>query len=310
MARPWGFWTEGKLDILRDYLDAFTTTTRNKASHRLYFDLFAGGSENIQKYSGELIPGSPEIALSTYDPPFTALRFFEKERSKVTELRNYLQERFPGRDFIVYEGDCNEHIHSALERLAHLDWAPAFAFLDPTGPHYKWTTLEAPADFKSESRTKMELWMLFPEPMFVRFLRTDGGKVDPGHVQMITDMYGTDIWREIYQRRLLHKIKPAEARTEYVNLMRLRLQKVLGYEWTHVLDVHNEQSFIYQLVFATDHKAGHKIMSHLYEQALNTFPQMREHAINQRRGTPSLFEESIGWGEIRYVHEPPWKPSW
>ena len=46
MARRWGFWTRGKLDILRDYLDAFTTATKNKASERLYLNLFAGDPEN------------------------------------------------------------------------------------------------------------------------------------------------------------------------------------------------------------------------------------------------------------------------
>ena len=68
-----GYWTKGKLDILKDYLDSFTTTIKYKASERLYFDLFAGGPENIYRDSRELFPGSAEIALATGDPPFTSL---------------------------------------------------------------------------------------------------------------------------------------------------------------------------------------------------------------------------------------------
>ena len=41
MAREWGFWTRGKLQILRNYLNEFTTTAKHKATERLYFDLFA-----------------------------------------------------------------------------------------------------------------------------------------------------------------------------------------------------------------------------------------------------------------------------
>ena len=40
--RAWGYWTKGKLDILRRYLDAFTTATKLKASERIYIDAFAG----------------------------------------------------------------------------------------------------------------------------------------------------------------------------------------------------------------------------------------------------------------------------
>lgn len=41
--RWWGFWTEGKLDILSAYLPAFATAGSKKASGALvYLDLFAG----------------------------------------------------------------------------------------------------------------------------------------------------------------------------------------------------------------------------------------------------------------------------
>ena len=38
MARTWGYWTRGKLDILRLYLDAFTTATKHRATDRIYPD--------------------------------------------------------------------------------------------------------------------------------------------------------------------------------------------------------------------------------------------------------------------------------
>ena len=35
MSRAWGFWTRQKFYV-RDYLDAFTTTTKYKADERIY----------------------------------------------------------------------------------------------------------------------------------------------------------------------------------------------------------------------------------------------------------------------------------
>lgn len=307
MARAWGFWTRGKLGILRDYLDAFTTASRS-AGERLYFDLFAGEPENVDRITGEPVHGSPRVALSIEDPPFTRLRFFELDRPEELEAR--LRADFPSRDFRVIEGDCNETIHDALAELRPVSWAPAFAFIDPDGPDVRWTTLDALAAFKANRRNKVEVWMLFAEPMFVRFLRTDRGEVEPEHERRISDMYGTDEWLHIYRGRLDNQLTPAEARSEYVNLMRWRLQSILGYTWTHTLEVHNEHGGpIYHLIFATDHNAGDRIMRYLYGKALEEFPRMRQQAIDQRRGAMRLFDDAeFGAEPVEYRYEPPWPP--
>lgn len=309
MPRQWGYWTRGKLDILRDYLDAFTTTTKYKAHGRLYLDLFAGGPDNFDRDTGEPIAGSAEIALNTTDPPFSALRLFELNHAE--RLETFLTAKFPERDLRVYAGDCNETIYGALDDLARsgLDRVPAFAFIDPNGPHYWWSTLEALAGFKPRSTTKVELWLLLPVDMFVRFLRTDGGEVDPAHARLVTDMYGTENWWRIYRARLFDNKTPAQARSEYVNLMRWRLQRVLGYRWTHALEVHNEHDRpIYHLVFATDNEAGNNIMVHLYGRALKEFPRMRKEAVDQRSGATRLFDDEYIDRDIRYDPEPAWEP--
>lgn len=308
MVRAWGFWTRGKLDILRSYLNAFTTASKS-ARERLYFDLFAGGAENVDRITQEPFPGSPWIALDTDDPPFTKLRFFELDRPE--ELESRLRADFPGRDLRVLQGDCNETIHMALAELEPLARAPAFAFIDPDGPDVRWSTLEALAAFKANRRFKVELWMLFPEPMFVRLLRTDGGAVEPEHAGRITAMFGSKQWRAIYRARLGGRLAPPEARIEYVNLMRWRLQTVLGYRWTHALEVHNEQGHpMYHLVFATDHPAGDRIMRHLYGKALEEFPKMRQQAIDERLGAMTLFDDvRLGAEAQEYRYEPPWEPT-
>ena len=62
MARTWGYWTVGKLDVLRAYLDAFTTATKHGVTDRIYLDLFAGGLDNRERMTDEPIESSAQIA--------------------------------------------------------------------------------------------------------------------------------------------------------------------------------------------------------------------------------------------------------
>ena len=322
MQRAWGYWTKGKLDILRRYLDAFTTTTKNKASERIYIDAFAGTPENRDRLTDEPLEGSATIALSIDDPPFTRLRFFET-RANASVLEAHLLERFPNRDPQVFGGDCNELIPMELQRLRRLNWAPTFAFVDPNGMEARWCTLRALARFKRGRRYKAELFLLFAPPMFSRVLPVDGREVRPTDVDVISQMYGTMEWRHIYLARLKNKLEPSQAREEYLNLMRWRLENNLGYRWTHPIEVHNERGhIIYYMIFATDNDAGDRIMRSVYAQAAAEFPRMREEARRTRRqldnnsmGLTSLFgdEDQSLWapvqpGERFYDHYPPSKP--
>ncbi len=300
--RGWGFWTKGKLDILRDYLDAFTTASKT-SNEILYLDLFAGQSENKDRDTGEPIEGSARIALRTDNPEFTTLRFFEL--SHADDLRNELAGLIGRRDVRFIQGDCNEQITTVLEGLRAKAWAPAFAFIDPDGPDCWWATLEHLARFKADKKYKVELWMLFPVDMFTRFLRVDGGEVRQEDAERITRMFGTDEWFAIYQARLDGKLDPGAARAEYVNLMRWRVLNLLGYRWAHSFDVSNTRRSIYSMIFATDHQAGDNIMSHLYGQAATEFPQMRQAAIDRKKGVLRLFDLVE---EATYQYEPPTEP--
>ena len=136
-------------------------------------------------------------------------------------------------------------------------------------------------------------------------------------------MFGTEQWRWIYEARVGDVLTPAEAREEYVNLMRWRLEKVLGYQWTHPLDIKNERGHsIYHMIFATDHEAGNRIMTSLYSRAANDFPKMREQArhrsaeeAERKSGVQRLFElggdepsAPVGARERLYAYEPPTPP--
>ncbi len=319
-ARYWGFWTRSKLDILRGYLEAFTTASQS-SRETIYLDLFGGNPQNIEKHTGAEFDGSAGIALSVTQPEFTRLRFFELEPTNARGLRSLLDQDFPQRDHRVIAGDCNTEISKVLNDLRKFNWAPTFAFVDPNGPDIHWNTLEALASFKKKGKPKTEIWLLFAAGMFIRELRVDGSAT-PEAMARIDRMYGSDDWRKIYQARVEERITPGQAREEYVNLMRWRLENVLNYEWTHSLEIFNERNHsIYHMIFATDHAVGDKIMRSMYKKSAREFPRMRQEAkaMSDRRseedqGIQTLFDISeealkpVSAKEGTYLHEQPWKP--
>jgi three-Cys-motif partner protein len=321
VARTWGFWTRNKLDILGAYLPAFTMASSKKArATTVYLDLFAGTPEGTERGTGHPISGSVQRALNSR-PKFSQYYFFELP-GIASDLESELTRRYPGRhDYRVVPGDSNDTLDGVLSELrnARLDWAPTFAFLDPRNLGVKWTTVEQLAEFKRRRRNKVELWVLCFSSAIPRVL---GGEGDIAvGTEQVTAFYGTDRWQLIKEARSTDLLSAAEAREEYVNLYRWRLEKVLGYRITHSFEVKNTSGLpLYHLILATDNQAGSSIMRDLYSRAANGHAEMRREAAERRRigreetrGRPLLFraEEmaaSSPGGVFRYVHEPPWSP--
>ena len=323
MSRSWGYWTRGKLDVLRDYLNAFTTTTKHKApSERIYLDLFAGETDNRDRITNEEIQSSAQIALSTSSPAFTRLRFFEVE-DKARELESSLLSANPGRDIRVYAGDCNAQIVRALDELGDQDlaWAPTFAFIDPNSLEARWCTLSRLSEFRT-GNYKTELFLLFSPQMFSRLLPVKGNQLRREDEAAIDAVFGIGTWRKIYNSRLNESLSGRQAHEAYLNLMRWRLETELGYQWTHPLELKNTRgTSLYFMIFATTHPAGHRIMSNLCDTAARQFPAMQaeaRHRIQQMEeessGIMRLFPDDSELGvaesldEQFYIHEPPTRP--
>jgi three-Cys-motif partner protein len=314
--RPWGYWTEQKLSMLADYLPCFTTASKTKARTTLYLDLFAGDVENVSRTTGVAIAGSPKVALDTA-PPFGKVVLFELP-AEAARLDQQLHRQYPGRDLVVYPGDCNLTIDQALRDLLPLASAPTFAFIDQYAAEIRWTTLGKLAQFKRRSPYKVELWLLFAPSMLPRGLGQDDPVRAAKFADRMTAMYGTPAWQHIHAARLEGRLSPADTRYELVNLMRWRLQKVLGYTVTHTFEMKNTHGGpMYEMIFATDNAAGNRIMSHIYGLAAERQPRMREEALatlraleEERRGELALFPapaRTVAPGAL-YQHRPPEVP--
>ena len=62
-----GYWSEIKLDIVKDYASAYSrilAAQRKPALYHVYIDAFAGAGVHISKATGEYIPGSPHKCAS------------------------------------------------------------------------------------------------------------------------------------------------------------------------------------------------------------------------------------------------------
>ena len=282
--RSWGWWTEQKLDILGDYLAAFTTACK-RAGQTVYLDLFAGQPDNVSRDGAErVIRGSARRALDT-QPPLSVLRFFELD-SNAKGLRIALTGEYPGRvaDFEVVPGNCNLTVPAVLAGLADLNWAPTFAFLDQQSTEVRWATIEQLARHKRPGTTKTELWLLCASGLLPRGLRMRTEEIDTSVAEQMTKMFGTDIWLEGLTAVRQNLLTGTQFRSELTNLMRWRLEHDLGYMTTLDFQVINTSGRgIFDMIFATDHWAGEKIMTELYSKAMERTPSLRNKALLQRR---------------------------
>lgn len=65
-----GYWSEIKLDIIKDYARPYSTILSNQSwcTGHYYIDALAGAGEHFSKTSNKMVPGSPLNALQTASP--------------------------------------------------------------------------------------------------------------------------------------------------------------------------------------------------------------------------------------------------
>ena len=98
-----GYWSEIKLDIIKEYATAYSTIMNKKSFRYYYIDGFACAGVHVSKSTGEFVPGSPTNAFNVR-PPFTGYHFIDLDGDKVDLLKE-ITSGAPNVD--VYEGDCN-----------------------------------------------------------------------------------------------------------------------------------------------------------------------------------------------------------
>jgi three-Cys-motif partner protein len=202
-----GDWTQEKLNILREYLQAYNTALKNQPFVRVYVDAFAGTgyrqarqkqfqtsdvfAELFEDESQQFLKGSAKLALES-SPPFDRFIFVENDLGKIAELQKLANEHPDKVDQICIEQkDANEFIQ---EYCSSEDWSKtrAVVFLDPFATQVEWKTIEAIAETQA-----IDLWYLFPLMAVNRLLANDPGKTWRNPLNRV---FGTDEWFERFYR--------------------------------------------------------------------------------------------------------------
>src|SRR5438093_8448289 len=102
-----GYWSEIKLEILREYATAYSTilsAQKGPALAHLYSDAFAGAGVHLTKLTKHFVPGSPLNALWV-QPPFREYHLIDIVPERIESLQGLIG---PRRDVFIYQGDCNQ----------------------------------------------------------------------------------------------------------------------------------------------------------------------------------------------------------
>jgi three-Cys-motif partner protein len=215
-----GDWTTAKLEVLRKYLQAYTTALKDKPSkmspfRKAYIDAFAGTGYRdvhrddaddefnssmpslfpapIEKESQDLLDGSARLALQV-EPRFDKYIFIEQNRDRCSQLEE-LKSEFPALsdDIQVREGDANSEIQS----LCTMNWSShrAVLFLDPYGLQVEWKTIEAVASTKA-----IDMWLLFPLGIGVNRLLTRSGDIPESWRKRLNILLGNEDWYDEFYK--------------------------------------------------------------------------------------------------------------
>lgn len=188
-----GDWTEKKLNIFTNYLDAYLTALQNRKFKKVYIDAFAGTGEIETRDGEQCLIGSAKRALSA-DKKFDHYYFIEKDPEKAQKLREMIAKEFSKlkQRTTVYDGDANEQLSKILQER---DWRynRGLLFLDPYATQVAWSTLENVAATKS-----IDVWYLFPFAALNRMLPRNGNYASWEHC--IDQLLGATDWRtEFYK---------------------------------------------------------------------------------------------------------------
>ncbi len=255
-------WTQQKLDILRRYLDAYTTALKQQPFWLIYVDAFAGEGhwQSKSDYSEfhEMREGSALVALDIDDRPFDHLVFIEQDPKRCISLQR-IKEEWPGRNIDVFNQDANKALPALCKGLSAMD--RLVVFLDPFATSVQWATVEQLAQTR-----KADCWILFPLMAVARLMPQ--GEEPPLLLQNRLDSIfgGREHWASIYSLSPQFDLwgeqsssRPSGSQ-QIANLYRDRLKTVFaGVAATRGTLRNSKKAPLFELFFAAGNPKGSSI---------------------------------------------------
>ena len=245
-----GCWSEIKLSILHEYAKAYNTILLAHKLHPVYIDAFAGAGHHFSKGSGELVKGSPVLALEV-KPPFEFLHFIDMDDSRAEELARLAA----GRPNVkVHKGDANIVLpRDVFPDVRYDQYRRGLCILDPYGLNLDWSLIKSAADLRS-----LDIFVNFPVmDMNRNVLRHHHEKVSPGQRERMTRFWGDESWREVAYSGAgnlfgdLEKLPNEEIAAAYGR----RLKEVAGFEYVpDPIPMRNSNNAVVYYLFFAAHK--------------------------------------------------------
>jgi len=261
-----GYWSEIKLDIVREYAAAYSRildARKSPSLHHIYIDAFAGAGMHISKITKEFVPGSPLNALLT-EPPFKEYHLIDWDSKKVDSLRDIAAEH---QNVTVYEGDCNDILlKTVFPRAKYSDYRRALCLLDPYGLHLNWDVMRTAGEMKS-----IEIFLNFPVmDMNMKVLWKYPDRVDPQQAARMTAFWGDESWRQAAYDTTgnLFGMEEKADNSVVAEAFRDRLKKAAGFSFVpEPIPMRNKRgATVYYLFFASPNRAGEKIVTHIFKK--------------------------------------------
>jgi three-Cys-motif partner protein len=266
-----GYWSEIKLDIIRDYAKAYSTilaAQERPRFHHVYIDAFAGAGVHLSKTTGAEVEGSPVIAVNT-QPPFKEYHFIDLDSLKVDNLRGIFGDR---PDIHIHPpGDCNEiMLKKVLPKFRWEDFWRGLCLLDPYGLHLKWEVI------RTVGQTKMiDLFLNFPiMDMNMNVFWHHPEAVDRADIGRMNAFWGDGSWRDIAYEPVQTLFGPEEEKTDNETIaeaFRERLKKVAGFgNVPEPIPMRNTKAaVVYYLFFASPKPVAQHIVTDIFNKYRN-----------------------------------------
>jgi three-Cys-motif partner protein len=265
-----GYWSEIKLDIIRDYAKAYSTilaAQERPKLHHVYIDAFAGAGVHKSKSTGEEIEGSPVIAVNT-QPPFKEYHFIDLNSLKVEHLRKLFLQR---PDVNIHHGDCNKIIlEKVLPRVRWEQYRRGLCLLDPYGLHLNWEVIHTIGQMKT-----IDMFLNFPimdMNMNVFWHHPEG--VDQADVARMTAFWGDESWRHVAYEPVQTLFGPESEKTDNETIaeaFRQRLRNVAGFgNVPEPIPMRNTTgATVYYLFFASPKPVAQNIVTAIFAKYRN-----------------------------------------
>ena len=111
-----GEWGEIKYKLLEQYVGRFATGMKDKWDVRVYIDLYSGPGKVRLVEGGEIIHGSPLIALNARHP-FDLYVFCDERADNIDQLSRYCDDEYPEADTRLVVGDANDCVDELIKQL-------------------------------------------------------------------------------------------------------------------------------------------------------------------------------------------------